>query len=102
MRGRWWLAAPVLLCAARAVAADADPDGPSVCAPPCADGETCVGNACLAHGVRRPARPAAATRAPPEPEPAPAPTTAPQAVPAPLPSPPIAPRSPPPTSEPPA
>ncbi|HEY7374808.1 MAG TPA: hypothetical protein VIF57_21770 [Polyangia bacterium] len=49
-----------------ASAAEADPGEPSVCAPPCADGETCTGGRCLA--PRRRARPQAA-EAPPQPKP---------------------------------
>ena len=55
---------------ARAAATEPDLSGPSVCAPPCRDGQTCVGQTCVDAATRSPARPKPARPAPP---PAPAP-----------------------------
>jgi hypothetical protein len=113
MRGRWGLdllVAAVVACAGApraASAAEADPAEPSVCAPPCADGESCVGGRCIAPDGRA-SSPAAAEPPPAQPKPpasatflgdpqaaagrtapgpAPAPTSAPAYPPPPSPSP---------------
>src|SRR4051812_13535970 len=98
MSGGWRLPVAVVISALRALAAEPEPDGPSVCVPPCAATETCVGNACVAPGAHRPARPTTQTRPPESPAtPDVAPTDAAPAVSAPGPksaAPPAAPRGP--------
>ena len=59
------------LGATPAAATEPDLSGPSVCAPPCPDGEICVGTTCVAPNAR-PAAPARPRPAPPLPPPAPA------------------------------
>jgi hypothetical protein len=70
----------VVAGAARAEAAEPDPSAPSVCAPPCPDGEICVGTSCVAPDARptAPARPRAATPPPPQAPAGSASTTGPQ------------------------
>ena len=77
-------AAFVLVAAGRALGADPDPSEPSVCVPPCASGEICVGSACVAPDLRprRPARPPDPAPIEPAPPPGSAPTTGPQPDPA--------------------
>jgi hypothetical protein len=86
-------AALVLAAAGRALGADPDPSAPSVCAPPCASGEICVGSACVAPDLRprRPARPPDPAPILPAAPPGSAPTTGPQPDPGPAPPDPSAP-----------
>lgn len=83
-RGRWreLLMSALALAgfAARAAAAEPDLAAPSVCAPPCAEGESCIGNRCERPTERSPATlpPLPDRQSPPPPPPGSAPTTGPQ------------------------
>jgi hypothetical protein len=87
MRRRLWrglLVAALAGARASTDAAAAEPDysGPSVCAPPCPEGELCVGNRCVRPAEQSPATSPLPRDRPPPQQPAPppgsAPTTGPQ------------------------
>src|SRR4051812_32741393 len=61
----------ILVAAAGATrpAAAADGDAPSVCAPPCPDGQTCIGHTCVNESGARPRPPRPAKPPPPAPPP---------------------------------
>ena len=105
-RRRIWLLVVTLLApgVARAAAAEPDLSGPSVCAPPCPDGEICVGTTCVVPDAR-PAAPARRPKTRPAPPPAPAgsaATTGPQPASPPQPSPAPPAQAPPPAPAPPS
>jgi len=83
-RGRWrdllMVALAVAGGATRAVAAEPDLAAPSVCAPPCPEGESCVGNRCQRPTDQSPATSPRlpAPQAQPPPPPGSAPTSGPQ------------------------